>query len=98
MPIFVVVPLRKETAPLNAAVERYIADPNDRYHLQADSGWLIKFSGTAAELSNHLTLTGQLPGTPAPIPSGLVVLVAGYFGRGPTDMWEWIKTRLEQQQ
>jgi hypothetical protein len=89
------VPLTTTSAALNSAVEQYIA-PLDRYQLQNDRGWLIKFDGTSIELSNHIKLTGQNPGEPSPLGSAIIVPVTTYYGRGPGDMWEWIKTRLEQ--
>ncbi len=77
---------------LKASVEKHIAK-EDRYKLQNDAGWLIRFSGTTVELSNALEITGPAPATP--IGSTVVVLMSGYYGRGPTDMWEWLKTRFE---
>lgn len=90
-----VIPLTTTSAALNSAVELHIA-PLDRYQLQNDRGWLIKFDGTSIELSNHIKLTGQTPGEPSPLGSAIIVPVTTYYGRGPGDMWEWIKTRLEQ--
>ncbi len=97
MAIYIAVPLTNDSTPLNEAVERNIAADADRYKLQSDRGWLIKFAGTSAELSQHLGVTGQPPGTPSPVGSAIIVPVSAYYGRGPTDMWEWLKTRLEQQ-
>ena len=96
MPIYIAVPLTPDSAALNAAVEKFIPSATDRYKLQSDRGWLIKFSGTTVELSNHLELTGQEAGHASPIGSAIIVPVSGYYGRGPTDMWEWLKTRFEE--
>ena len=97
MPLYIAVPLSTDTAAFDAAVQQLIPSSADRYKLQANSGWLIKFDGTTIELSNRLGVTGQEKGAPPP-PLGSVIFVpvTGYFGRGPTDMWEWLKTRLEQ--
>lgn len=95
MPIYIAVPLTSSISALNAAIERTI-ESTDRHQLQANAGWLFKFDGTTVEASNHIGLTGQPKGEASPIGSALVVPVTGYFGRGPTDMWEWLKTRLEQ--
>lgn len=95
MPIFIAVPLTPGIIALDEAIEKTI-DANDRYKLQSDAGWLFKFEGTTVEASNHIGLTGQAKGESSAIGSALVVPVSGYFGRGPTDMWEWLKTRLEQ--
>lgn len=95
MPIYIVVPLSSDTAALDVGVEQRIASKTDRYKLQSNRGWLIKYDGTTVELSNHIGITGQEKGTPAPLGSVIIVPVSGYYGRGPTDMWEWLKTRLE---
>lgn len=95
MAIYIAVPLTTNNTALNDAVERTIVNL-DRYKLQSDRGWLIKYDGTSVELSNHIGLTGQEQGQPSPIGSAIIVPVSGYYGRGPTDMWEWLKTRLEQ--
>ncbi len=96
MPIYIAVPLSPDHSALDSAVQQRIELQADRYKLQSNRGWLIKFDGTTVELSNHLGLTGQDKGEPAPLGSGIVVPVSGYYGRGPTDMWEWLKTRLEE--
>jgi hypothetical protein len=96
MPIYIAVPLTSESTALDAAVEQRIANPADRHRLQSNRGWLIKFGGTTIELSNHLQITGQEKGMLSTVESTIVVPVTGYYGRGPTDMWEWLKTRFEQ--
>lgn len=96
MPIYIAVPLAPTSAPLDAAVTKNIESKADKYKLQNDRGWLIRFDGTTVELSNKLEITGQAEGAKSPVGSAIVVPVTSYFGRGPTDMWEWIKTRLEK--
>ena len=96
MAIYIAVPLTASSDPLNNAVESSIASPTDRYKLQAERGWLIKFDGTSVELSNHIGLTGRKQGETSLIGSAIIIPVSGYYGRGPTDMWEWLKTRLER--
>lgn len=95
MPVYLAVPLLPSSDQLNKAVTTYI-DPADRYQLQAESGWFIRFPGTTVELSEHIKLVGQADGVPSPVGSALIVSIGGYYGRGPTDMWEWLKTRIEQ--
>jgi hypothetical protein len=95
MPVYLVTPLSTTTDALNAAVEQAISNQADRYRLPADRGWLIRYSGTSVELSNQVGITGQAPGEPPAIGSAMVLPVTAYYGRGPTDMWEWIKTRFE---
>jgi len=95
MPVYIVTPLIPTSTALDNAVEQSIELATDRYKLQADRGWLIKFDGTTVELSDRLGITGQEKGQPSPVGSAIIVPVSGYYGRGPTDMWEWLKNRLE---
>ena len=96
MPIYIAVPLATTPTQLDAAVAKHFKLQSDKYKLQNDRGWLIRFDGTTVELSNKLEITGQAEGEKSPVGSAIVVPVASYFGRGPTDMGEWIKTRLEK--
>jgi len=80
---------------LSAAVKKKIASAA-RYELQAKAGWLIEFGGTTVELSEKLGITGQAKGEPVILGSAIIVPITGYYGRGPTDMWEWLKTRVEK--
>lgn len=96
MAIYIVTPLTNSSTALNKAVEDTILLASDKYKLQSDRGWLISFEGTTVELSNHIGLTGQPQGETSPIGSAIVIPVTAYYGRGPSDMWEWLKTRLEK--
>lgn len=95
MAIYIVVPLTPTSTALDTAVEGHLS-PEDCHKLQSNRGWLIKFDGTSIELSKYIGLTGQDQGVPSPIGSAIIVPVSTYFGRGPGDMWEWLKTRLEK--
>ena len=95
MPIFLALPLLHDGQPLERAVLSTIST-SDRYKLQADRGWLIKFPGTTVELSNLLKITGHPSGQHSAVGSSLVTPVTSYYGVGPTEMWEWLKTRMEQ--
>jgi len=94
MPVYLAIPLIADSAPLKEATERTIAS-DSRYELQADSGWLIHFSGTTVELTNHLGITGQEKGQISHVGSAMVIPITSYYGRGPTDMWEWLRIRME---
>jgi hypothetical protein len=95
MPVYLVAPLSTKTDALNVAVAGAITEPVDRYQLPADRGWLIRYAGTSVELSNHIGITGQAAGELPMLGPALVVPITAYFGRGPTEMWEWIQTRFE---
>jgi hypothetical protein len=94
MAIYLITPLIERPEALRAALERLLP-AEDRYALPAQRGWLVRFPGTSVELSNHLGITGGPPGQ-TPLGSALLVPVSSYYGRGPTEMWEWLKTRFEQ--
>jgi hypothetical protein len=92
MPLFLVVPLVESGAAFDSAVEARI-EQRHRYRLQAQRGWLIYFEGTTVELSETIGLTGE---NKPPLGSALITAIGSYYGRGPTDMWEWLKTRMER--
>jgi hypothetical protein len=96
MPIYIAIPLSPDSSPLDNAVVERVEQSSDRYKLQSNRGWLIKFDGTTVELSHFIGVTSQDKIQPALLGSAIFVPVTGYYGRGPNDMWEWLKTRLEQ--
>lgn len=53
------------------------------------SGFAVSYSGTSQELSN---LTGVTEGTTG---TAVVAAISSYYGRAPTNIWEWIKSRWE---
>lgn len=95
MPIFMVIPIGGNTQAVEQAATTLIA-PADRYPLPNQSGWFVWFDGTTVELSKFLGITGQEHGEASPVGSTVVALISSYYGRGPTDMWEWLKTRFER--
>lgn len=95
MAVFLVTPLSTNHELLRAAISSKF-QAADFYELQAGAGWLVSAPGTTVEVSNHIGITGQAEGQPALLGSALVTNVSSYYGRGPTIMWEWIKTRLER--
>lgn len=95
MPIYLVTPLADNCDAVSAAVKEAI-EQIDAYKLQNEAGWLVSFPGTSVELSNTLKITGQEPGTPSPVGSAMVTSIGSYYGRGSTEMWEWLKTRFER--
>lgn len=94
MAIFLVVPLRSDSTSLDRAIQAKFEE-GDRYQLQDKRGWLVRHNGTTKEVSDFFGLTGQKEGERSSAGSALVTPVASYYGRGPTDMWEWLKSRFE---
>ena len=96
MPIYQVTPLARNLAALKQAVEA-TQPPMDWKELQGGAGLLIHFSGTTVELSNLLGITGTKTSGKSPVGLAILVSVGSYYGLGSTEMWEWLKTRIEQQ-
>lgn len=93
MPVFVVVPLAADVTRLDDAVMSTIGATN-RHQLQNGRGWLVQFSGTSVELSNHIGITGQAEGQSSATGSAMVAPISSYYGRGPNDMWEWLSLKF----
>lgn len=96
MPVYIAVPLLKDIEPFKKALQQTISS-DSFYQLQADSGYLINYSGTTVELSDHIGVTGHKDGDLPTTGSCIIVPVTSYYGRGPATMWEWIKTRIESE-
>lgn len=94
MSVFIAISTSDSSGQLDAAVVEHV-EVEDRYELAHGSGWLIRFYGTTTELANRLGITGQAAGEKPAVPSALVTLIAGYHGRGPSEQWEWLKSRME---
>lgn len=95
MAIFQVTSLHPDKTRLNDAVEKHIAE-SDRYPLNNNSGWLVSYSGTSVELSHFLGVSNPDKKTPSSVGSALIVTIDNYYGRGSSEMWEWLKTKFEQ--
>jgi hypothetical protein len=96
MAVFLVVPTNNNMAKVRASVSKNI-QPKNFYEVANNAGILVKYKGTTVELCKELEITGQPPGVPSPVGSCLVVPVTSYYGRGATEMWEWLKSRLESE-
>ncbi len=89
MAIFLVLP---KTAEAQEAIAPRIAEQFPRDSLALASGdWLLSASATSKEISESLGITG--PGARGP--SAIVFSIAGYYGRAPNEVWEWMKEKME---
>lgn len=95
MPVFLVTPLGHNADQIGEAVKRAFID--EAFELQGRAGWLVSHPGTTVEVSNALGLTASTGDHHPQLGSAMVTLVGSYYGRGPTTMWEWLKTRFENQ-
>jgi hypothetical protein len=87
MTVFVVF---RATSPeaMGASVRRNF--PNNFLEVQSDE-WLISASGTAKDVSDRLGLTPSA----SSVGTAIVFSMANYYGRAPTEIWEWIKAKAE---
>lgn len=88
MAIYLVTPLAQNHALIGGALAKL--EGAEVFQLQGGCGFLVHFSGTSIELGKQSLITE--PGGPG---SALITAIGTYYGRGPTDMWEWLKTRFE---
>ena len=58
---------------------------------QIETGkWVLNSTlQTSKDVSDSIGLTTDTPGAPM-FMTGIVVAVKGYYGRGPTTLWEWL--------
>lgn len=90
MTIFAVM-LPTPSQPLTEAIKRLF--PNDHLAI-SETQYLISAAGTALDLSAKLGVYD--PKDPAKtIGNAVIFATSSYFGRAPTTIWEWIKTKLE---
>jgi hypothetical protein len=89
MTIFAVLFPSPQPAVAGQIVAKY---PNDHLRL-SETQYLISSRSTVVEVSNSIGVSGPEPFTP----TGLAVIFAtsSYFGRAPTNVWDWIKVKLE---
>jgi hypothetical protein len=85
MAVFAVLPVRASPG-LEAEIRR--AFPDDNLPLP-HGGWLISYSGTAVKLSETLGITDGKNG------AAVILQISSYYGRAPTNIWDWIKAKLE---
>jgi hypothetical protein len=88
MAIFLITPINKPESILESVKSDF---PNDYYVIPSTKSIFVKFSGTTRELSDKLKISEGESGT------GVVIPVTNYYGRAPTDIWEWLKSRMEKE-
>ena len=91
MTIFVVL-LPTVQQPLTAKIVAEFGGNSLRIN---DTQWLISASGTAQEICSQLGIYDPASPNAAPVGTAIVFASSGYFGRAPTNIWEWIKVKLE---
>lgn len=90
MATYLVTPLAHNFDQLGGALRK--VDGAEVFELQSRAGYLVEFAGTSVDLTERMGLLGS---ESKDIGSALVTSVGSYYGRGPTTMWEWLKTKFE---
>ena len=85
MAIFAVLPPQANTSLDEAIQARF---PQDSLRLSPNQ-WLISYAGTAIALSNDLGVTDGKNG------GAVIIQMSSYYGRAPTSVWDWVKSKLE---
>jgi hypothetical protein len=80
MAIFMVVP----TSEGKIATKLQETLPG-KFYLLPKGEFLVQYAGTSKDLSDFLGITDGANG------AAVVASLSGYFGRAPTDIWEWMK-------
>lgn len=88
MAIFLVVPTNGQDGIKKALADHKASNHLDFIDLPKD-GFFVSYSGTSQELSNTIGISDGSSGT------GVVVAVSSYFGRAPTNIWDWVQSRWE---
>ena len=68
--------------------------PDDSIELQSDE-WLISATGTAQEMAIRLGVN-KLEGGGGETGAAIICSIGNYWGRAATEIWEWIKTKMEK--
>ena len=95
MPIYLINPLSPEAPKLAESIDHNFA-AKDRYALPFNKGWFVHFPGTTVEVSNHIGISKADANEPSDTEPALVTMVPSYYGRAPTDVWEWLYTRMDK--
>ena len=71
-------------------LERALSEAFPGNHLKVEDGqYLVSSPGIAKDVSDRLGITDGKTGV------AMVFSMANYFGRAPTDIWDWIKAKAE---
>ena len=86
--IFTVIVTREATP--GALKELLDAKLSGDYMPVTEGTWLVSGKGLAQNMSNQLGISDGSTG------NGIVASMGSYFGRVPTNIWDWIKAKLEE--
>lgn len=88
MAIFLVVPTGDQTGIQKALLDHKGRGDLDFIDLPL-AGFFVSYHGTSQELSGLIGISDGSSG------NGVVASVGSYYGRAPTNIWDWVKSRME---
>ena len=83
MAIFLITPI-ESTGRVAASVQEKF--PDDFYKISGSDSLLVHSTGTTKELADKLGISA---GSEA-----IVVGISSYYGFAPSDIWEWMQSRM----
>jgi len=63
----------------------------DHYEITSTQ-WMISAKGTVKQISDTLGVSVQ----ENPIGSAVLLSISGYWGRASTELWDWMKVKMEE--
>ncbi len=88
MAIFLIVPITNPQGIERELEALQTAQRVDFIKLPS-TGFAVSYTGTTQELSNITGISDGKAGT------AVVAAISSYYGRAPTNIWDWIKSRWE---
>jgi hypothetical protein len=79
-----------ENQKLIAAIKEKFPDP-DNYQI-TPTQWIVSARGTAKQVSDTLGVSVK----ESPVGSAVILAISGYWGRANTDLWDWMKAKMEE--
>lgn len=94
MTIFAIL-LPAPNPPLVAAIKN--AYPNDWLSLN-DTQWLVSAVGTVFDVCARIGIADLSNPQKPSVGNAVVFATSSYYGRAPTLVWDWVKSKLESPQ
>lgn len=86
MALFLIVALEESVPHVDAGISRAFATSS--YRIEPGKWFVHSTLQTSKEVSDAIGITADPPAVTNL--RGVVVAVKGYYGRGPSDLWEWV--------
>jgi len=68
----------------------------DEWLALSDTQYLVSSAGTAMEVSTKVGIADPNDRQKPSLGSAVIIAMSSYYGRAPTPVWEWVKTKLEK--